>query len=215
MRAKRKGQSAHLSGAANYIAAWRNLAQLNWKSPRHAYGMPAVCLDPCRVVGTGHWLSTSMAISSPVSGRVRATSPTSARPSRSAASLARCRPRPGFCRRRKVSRWRSVATSRRMFHARSSACGAIRGSGRPRQPDGGLRRRRPHRLRLRGQPDRRHQRRGDHQRDSFSTDWDGNWQHAVSEDAAGWTVEMLIPWYIAPMRAAQATSARSASIWTA
>lgn len=37
---------------------------------------------------------------------------------------------------------------------------------------------------------------------NFSTDWDGNWQHAVSEDAEGWTVEMLIPWYIAPMRAA-------------
>jgi hypothetical protein len=36
----------------------------------------------------------------------------------------------------------------------------------------------------------------------FSTDWDGNWQHAVSEDAGGWNVEMLIPWYIAPMRRA-------------
>jgi hypothetical protein len=36
---------------------------------------------------------------------------------------------------------------------------------------------------------------------SFNTDWDGNWQHAVSEDADGWTVEMLIPWYIAPMHA--------------
>jgi hypothetical protein len=34
----------------------------------------------------------------------------------------------------------------------------------------------------------------------FSTDWDGNWQHAVSEDADGWSVEMLIPWYIAPMQ---------------
>lgn len=38
---------------------------------------------------------------------------------------------------------------------------------------------------------------------SFNTDWDGNWQHAVSEDASGWTVEMLIPWYIAPMHAAR------------
>ncbi|HET6432243.1 DUF5916 domain-containing protein [Dyella sp.] len=37
----------------------------------------------------------------------------------------------------------------------------------------------------------------------FSTDWDGNWQHAVSEDAQGWSAEMLIPWYIAPMRKAQ------------
>ncbi len=36
----------------------------------------------------------------------------------------------------------------------------------------------------------------------FSTDWDGNWQHAVSEDAEGWSVEMLIPWYIAPMHKA-------------
>jgi hypothetical protein len=34
----------------------------------------------------------------------------------------------------------------------------------------------------------------------FSTDWDGVWQHAVSEDAGTWSVEMLIPWYIAPMK---------------
>ncbi len=34
----------------------------------------------------------------------------------------------------------------------------------------------------------------------FNDDWDGNWQHAVGEDADGWSVEMLIPWYIAPMR---------------
>jgi len=33
----------------------------------------------------------------------------------------------------------------------------------------------------------------------FSTDWDGNWQHAASTDAEGWSAEMLIPWYIAPM----------------
>jgi hypothetical protein len=37
----------------------------------------------------------------------------------------------------------------------------------------------------------------------FSNDWDGNWTHAVSEDAAGWSVELLIPWYIAPMRGAK------------
>ena len=37
---------------------------------------------------------------------------------------------------------------------------------------------------------------------NFNKDWDGNWQHAVSEDAAGWTVEILIPWYIAPMHTA-------------
>ena len=33
----------------------------------------------------------------------------------------------------------------------------------------------------------------------FSTDWDGNWQHAASSDADGWSAEILIPWYIAPM----------------
>lgn len=37
---------------------------------------------------------------------------------------------------------------------------------------------------------------------SFSDDWDGNWRHAVGEDANGWSVEMLIPWHIAPMRKA-------------
>lgn len=37
---------------------------------------------------------------------------------------------------------------------------------------------------------------------SFRNDWDGNWQHAVTEDDAGWSVEILIPWYIAPMRKA-------------
>ena len=37
---------------------------------------------------------------------------------------------------------------------------------------------------------------------NFNDDWDGNWRHAVSEDADGWSVEMLIPWYIAPMRKA-------------
>ncbi len=34
----------------------------------------------------------------------------------------------------------------------------------------------------------------------FNDDWDGQWLHAVSEDEAGWNVEMLIPWYTAPMR---------------
>lgn len=37
---------------------------------------------------------------------------------------------------------------------------------------------------------------------NFSTDWDGVWQHAVADTPDGWSVEMLIPWYIAPMRAA-------------
>jgi hypothetical protein len=34
---------------------------------------------------------------------------------------------------------------------------------------------------------------------SFNTDWDGQWYHAVSQDAQGWSVEMLIPWHVAPM----------------
>jgi Domain of unknown function (DUF5916) len=34
----------------------------------------------------------------------------------------------------------------------------------------------------------------------FSTDWDADWQHAVQEDAAGWSVEILLPWTIATMR---------------
>jgi hypothetical protein len=38
---------------------------------------------------------------------------------------------------------------------------------------------------------------------NFNKDWDGNWRHAVTSDAQGWSVEMLIPWYIAPMHAAQ------------
>lgn len=36
----------------------------------------------------------------------------------------------------------------------------------------------------------------------FKGDWDGNWHHAVSEDADSWSVELLIPWYIAPMASA-------------
>ncbi len=34
----------------------------------------------------------------------------------------------------------------------------------------------------------------------FNPDWDGTWRHATSEDDAGWSAEMLIPWHIAPMR---------------
>jgi hypothetical protein len=34
----------------------------------------------------------------------------------------------------------------------------------------------------------------------FSKDWDGNWKHAVSEEGDTWSAEMLIPWYIAPMK---------------
>ncbi|MDQ6647264.1 MAG: hypothetical protein M3Y93_08525, partial [Pseudomonadota bacterium] len=36
----------------------------------------------------------------------------------------------------------------------------------------------------------------------FNKDWDGSWHHAASQDAEGWTAEILIPWYTAPMRAA-------------
>lgn len=36
----------------------------------------------------------------------------------------------------------------------------------------------------------------------FNSDWDGIWQHAVTQDAEGWSVEILIPWYTAPMHAA-------------
>ncbi|HEY0861009.1 MAG TPA: DUF5916 domain-containing protein [Pseudoxanthomonas sp.] len=34
----------------------------------------------------------------------------------------------------------------------------------------------------------------------FSDDWDGQWRHAVAEDAQGWSVELLVPWHTAPMR---------------
>jgi hypothetical protein len=34
----------------------------------------------------------------------------------------------------------------------------------------------------------------------FNSDWDGQWRHAVAEDADGWSVELLIPWHTAPMR---------------
>jgi hypothetical protein len=34
----------------------------------------------------------------------------------------------------------------------------------------------------------------------FENDWDGSWRHAVTEDDEGWSVEMLVPWHIAPMR---------------
>lgn len=34
----------------------------------------------------------------------------------------------------------------------------------------------------------------------FRQDWDGDWQHAAAEQADAWTVEMLIPWHVAPMK---------------
>ncbi|MBW8369334.1 MAG: hypothetical protein K0M70_15960 [Arenimonas sp.] len=34
---------------------------------------------------------------------------------------------------------------------------------------------------------------------NFNTDWDGHWHHAVSQDEQAWSVEMLIPWHVAPM----------------
>ena len=38
---------------------------------------------------------------------------------------------------------------------------------------------------------------------NFNADWDSNWLHAVSADEQGWSVEILIPWHIAPMRQAE------------
>ena len=35
---------------------------------------------------------------------------------------------------------------------------------------------------------------------NFNNDWDGNWRHAVTTDDEGWTVEVLLPWHLAPMR---------------
>ena len=37
----------------------------------------------------------------------------------------------------------------------------------------------------------------------FSSDWDGVWQHAVSEQDDAWSVELLIPWHIAPMQSGE------------
>ncbi|MFT3755130.1 MAG: DUF5916 domain-containing protein [Pseudoxanthomonas sp.] len=37
---------------------------------------------------------------------------------------------------------------------------------------------------------------------NFSSDWDGNWRHAVGEDGDAWTVEILVPWHVATMRKA-------------
>lgn len=36
----------------------------------------------------------------------------------------------------------------------------------------------------------------------FNSDWDGPWLQAVSEDEAGWSVELLVPWHTARMRPA-------------
>jgi len=36
----------------------------------------------------------------------------------------------------------------------------------------------------------------------YSTDWDGNWRHATSEDGDTWSAEILLPWHIAPMQKA-------------
>lgn len=34
---------------------------------------------------------------------------------------------------------------------------------------------------------------------NFNADWDGLWQHAVSEDDDSWSVEIRVPWHVAPM----------------
>lgn len=36
-------------------------------------------------------------------------------------------------------------------------------------------------------------------RNKFSSDWDGEWQHAVKETDEGWAVEILVPWTITAM----------------
>ncbi|QNP39500.1 DUF5916 domain-containing protein [Lysobacter solisilvae (ex Woo and Kim 2020)] len=46
----------------------------------------------------------------------------------------------------------------------------------------------------------------------FSTDWDTDWSSAVSESEAGWQVEMLIPWSVAPMRGAD-TANRNVAVY--
>ncbi len=46
---------------------------------------------------------------------------------------------------------------------------------------------------------------------NFNDDWDGNWRHAVSSDDESWSVEVLIPWHIAPMR--NATGTRTLAIY--
>jgi hypothetical protein len=38
------------------------------------------------------------------------------------------------------------------------------------------------------------------QENQFNKDWDGNWQHAVKADDAGYQYEMLLPWHIASMK---------------
>lgn len=38
---------------------------------------------------------------------------------------------------------------------------------------------------------------------NFRKDWDGIWEHAVAQDAQGWTAELRVPWHTAPMHKAQ------------
>ncbi|HET9862973.1 MAG TPA: DUF5916 domain-containing protein [Steroidobacteraceae bacterium] len=45
----------------------------------------------------------------------------------------------------------------------------------------------------------------------FNDDWDGNWQHAVAANDDEWTVEVLLPWHLAPMR--QAGAQRTLAIY--
>ena len=42
----------------------------------------------------------------------------------------------------------------------------------------------------------------------FNHDWDGAWRHAATEDEAGWSAEMLVPWHIAPMQKASSDTRR-------
>jgi len=34
---------------------------------------------------------------------------------------------------------------------------------------------------------------------NFNDDWDGHWHHATAQDDEGWSVEILVPWHVAPM----------------
>ena len=42
----------------------------------------------------------------------------------------------------------------------------------------------------------------------FSRDWDGDWQFAVGEAGDTWSVEILIPWHIAPMQKVEGETRR-------
>ena len=137
----------------------------------------------------------------PTNGWRRSTSPTFARRSRSTASRRRWPPRPGSSRRRKVWRWRSAIRSRPRCRARCSACSGTSRSRSTASTSWST----STAIAAPATTSRVSSTDGIYDaivtnETQFNTDWDGNWQHAVGEDEEGWTVEVLIPWYIAPMR---------------